>query len=64
MLMFETYKRSVIKTSAANNFSWQEPIPVYLNEAEREIVATNGNLKGVDRDDNLCLARVLKEICL
>ena len=55
-----------VKRAANKALGWPDnpPIPVYLNEVERERIATKGGLKGVDRDDEICLARVLKELAL
>jgi len=58
---------AVEQRRAANKaLGWSDnpPIPVYLNEVERERIATKGGLKGVDRDDEICLAQVLKELAL
>jgi hypothetical protein len=62
----ETPYQVQLKKVANKAFGWPDnpPIPVYLSETERERIATKGGLKGVDRDDEICLAKVLKELAL
>ena len=60
----ETPYETLIKRDVAERLGlFTTPaIKIHLNERERERVATKGGLKGVDRDDDLALARVIKDL--
>ena len=52
-----------LRTASQTRFGYP-PIEVFLNQHEREIVASKGGLKGIDRDDEVHLARVIKDLAL
>jgi hypothetical protein len=62
----ETPYERLVKRDAADRLGWltQPAIKLFLNEKERELVASKGGLRGVERDSDECLARVIKELVL
>jgi hypothetical protein len=52
------------KRQANKAIGWPDypPVLVYLNEAKREHLANRGGLKGLERDEEVHLARVINDM--
>lgn len=60
----ETPFRREVKRAANKALGWPDnpPVLVYLNAAKREHLATLGGLRGIERDDEVHLARVINDL--